>query len=85
MQNTKKLETTTCRLPREQINAVQPVDERWKLSLQQSEIQRAKMYLPKTRQNQGKCKHERQFATMSSLQLFCRLFLSIFIKKIVKP
>ena len=85
MQNTKKLEIITCRLPREQLNAVQRADERWKLSLQQSQIQRAKIYLPKTWQNHAKCQHGRLFAAMSSLEVLYRFFLSIFIKNIAKP
>ena len=49
-------------------NALQRAHGRCKLSRQRSEIQRAKIHLRKTLQNQSKCIYERQFAAMSSLQ-----------------
>ena len=44
------------------------VDKRCKLSQQQSKMQRVKIYLRKTLQNQSKCMHKRRFAAMSLLQ-----------------
>ena len=66
-QNTKKLEITSWRLPKEQINAVKWAEETLQVESAAKRNTACENTLAKTLQNQDKCMHERQYPTKSLL------------------